>query len=165
MAVFLVSLVMALVCSVRAIPEETPSNRQSHNRGSFTNYVDKLLVFFDRLTYIYNWHDYKHENNLHNRWHFQCPLPTSPCQHSLWTTPSGNTARAPQSQSSSLDWLNPFTWFYRGDGERNNEEMKGGGGSSVINVQSQRKILRRRLGLVNIVRSYWFTYIIISESS
>ena len=98
-------------------------------------------------------------------WHFQCPLPTSPCQHSLWTTPSGNTARAPQSQSSSLDWLNPFTWFYRGDGERNNEEMKGSGGSSVINVQSQRKILRRRLGLVNIVRSYWFTYIIISESS
>jgi len=94
-AVFLVPLVMALVCSVRAIPEETPLTRQSHNRG-------------------------------------------------------GNTARAPQSQSSSLDWLNPFTWFYRGDGERNNEEMKGGGGSSVINVQSQRKILRRRLGLVNI---------------
>jgi len=28
--------------------------------------------------------------------------------------------------------------------------MKGGSGSSVINVQSQRKILRRRLGLVNI---------------
>merc|ERR1712051_153216 len=56
---------------------------------------------------------------------------------------SGNTAWVPQSQSSSIDWLNPFTWFYRGYGERNNEEMKGGCGSSIINLQSQRKILRR----------------------
>ena len=45
----MVSLVMALVCSVRAIPEETPSTRQSHNRGSFTNYVDTFLAFFDHL--------------------------------------------------------------------------------------------------------------------
>ena len=45
----MVPLVMALVCSVRAIPEETPLTRQSHNRGSFTNYVDKCLAFFDHL--------------------------------------------------------------------------------------------------------------------
>ena len=55
----MVPLVMALVCSVRAIPEETPSTRQSHNRGSLTNYVDKLLAFFDHLTYIYSRHYYK----------------------------------------------------------------------------------------------------------
>ena len=83
MAVFLVPVVMALVCSVRAIPEEAPLIRRS----------------------------------------------------------------------SSIDWLNPFTWFYRGDGERNNEEMKGGGGSSVINLQSQRKILRRPRSNVSIVRN------------
>ena len=150
----MVPLVMALVCSVRAIPEETPSTRQSHNRGSFTNYVDTFLAFFDHLpTFIVDIVirikmiciivDISSAPYLPRLVNIVCERP-----------PSGNTARAPQSQSSSLDWLNPFTWFYRGDGERNNEEMKGGGGSSVINVQSQRKILRRRLGLVNIVRSY-----------
>ena len=63
-------------------------------------------------------------------------------------------AWVPQSQSSGIGWLNPFTWFYRGDGERNSKEIKSGDGSFVINLQSQRKILRHPRGIVSTVRSY-----------
>jgi len=49
-----------------------------------------------------------------------------------------NTARA----SSSLDWLNPFTWFSGKRERRNNEDMR----VSVIQQQHPKKI-RRRLGV------------------
>ena len=51
--------------------------------GSFTNYVDKILAFFDHLLPCVDIFGM----NIDKKWTFQDRLPTSSCKRSLWTTP------------------------------------------------------------------------------
>ena len=69
-------------------------NLLSYFRGSFTNYVDKILVFFGLPGVpTPSWHLWRNSftlivENLQivDISHLQCNLPTSSCQRSLWTT-------------------------------------------------------------------------------
>ena len=52
-------------------------------KGSFTNYVDKILAVFDHLSpYI----DIFYGMNVDKKWTFLDHLPTLSCELSLWTT-------------------------------------------------------------------------------
>ena len=53
-------------------------------KGSFTNYVDKILAFFDHL---FPNIDIFYGIIVDRNWTFLYHLPTSSCKHSLWTTP------------------------------------------------------------------------------
>ena len=53
--------------------------------GSYTNYINKILAFFDHLP---PWVDIFYGMNVDKKWTFLDRLPTSSCKRSLWTTPN-----------------------------------------------------------------------------
>ena len=55
-----------------------------HGKGSFTNYVDTILTFFDHLPPSV---DIFYVMNIDKKWTFLDHLPISSCTRSLWTTP------------------------------------------------------------------------------
>ena len=62
--------------------------KRGHSRvsRSFTNYVDKILAFFDHLPPRV---DIFCGINVDKKWTFLDQLPTSSCKRSLWTTQNG----------------------------------------------------------------------------
>ena len=57
---------------------------KNDRKGSFTNYVDKILAFFDHLTPFI---DIFYLINIDKKLTFLNYLPPSSCKRSLWTTP------------------------------------------------------------------------------
>ena len=57
-------------------------------KGSFTNYVDKILAFFD---YLLPSDDIFYLMNVDKKWTFFDHLPPSSCKRSLWTTSNTET--------------------------------------------------------------------------
>ena len=56
-------------------------------RGSFPNYVDNILAFFDHLSpYV----DIFYGMNVDKKWSFSDHLPILSCKRSLWRTPNLN---------------------------------------------------------------------------
>ena len=53
--------------------------------GSFTNYDDKIVAFFDHLSTCI---DIFYGMNADKKWTFLDHLPTSSCKRILWTTPN-----------------------------------------------------------------------------
>ena len=63
---------------------ENAFTRLTDAKGSFTNYVDKILPFFDHLPPCV---DTFYGMNVDKKWTFLNHLPTSSCKRSLWTIP------------------------------------------------------------------------------
>ena len=69
-------------------------------KGLFTNYIDKILAFFDSPTPRV---DIFYGMNVDKKWTFLDHLPTSSCKHSLWTSPNAKW-------SLSL-WIKLANWW------------------------------------------------------
>ena len=84
-------------------------------RGSFTNYVDKILAFFDHLPPCVD--IFYGMNVVDKKWTFFYHLPTSSCKRSLWTTPYLVPRYVPVcfcsvSALHKYAFLNYFLWWH-----------------------------------------------------
>ena len=81
----------------------------------FTNYIDKILKFFDHLPTLPltlgKEFFYCYKGKCTHCWHFQYWLPTSSCQRSLWTIPKVLTLKRLNSVTLINLFFNHIIWW------------------------------------------------------